>query len=270
MNAGRPITEEDFQAYVDHALDERRREEVEEYLSTHPDAARRVAAYTAQREALRAALAPIAEEPVPDHLNLARLVEARQHRQARSWLSGPGAGPWRNIAAAVALVLIGGAGGWSMHGITAGKASMNPESMLTQEAMDNYRVYAADAVRPVEMHAGEQEQLLRWVSQRLDRKVAVPDLSASGYRFMGGRLVATAHGPGAMFFYDDSSGNRIAMLVRPMKQDGDAPMTEHQKDDVGGVTWCNRGMGYSLVADASARALHPLADEARRQLRTKI
>ncbi|MEA1676615.1 anti-sigma factor [Nitrospirillum sp. BR 11163] len=266
MKAGRPITEEDFQAYVDHALDEQRRAEVEEYLSTRPDAARRVAAYTAQGEALRAALAPTAEEPVPDRLNLARLIEARQRRQARSWQSGP----WRNIAAAVALVLVGGAGGWSMHGMTVGKASMNPENMLTQEAMDNYRVYAADAVRPVEMHAGEQEQLLRWVSQRLDRKVAVPDLSASGYRFMGGRLVATAHGPGAMFFYDDSSGNRIAMLVRPMKHDGDAPMTEHQKDEVGGVTWCNRGMGYSLVADASAQALHPLADEARRQLRTKI
>jgi anti-sigma factor RsiW len=269
MNAGRPITEEDFQAYVDRALDDRRQAEVEEYLAAHPDAAQRVAAYATQREALRAALAPIAQEPVPDRLNLARLVEARQHRHAHSWLSGPGAGPWRNIAAAVALVLVGGAGGWSMHGM-AGKAPMNPENMLTQEAMDNYRVYAADAVRPVEMHAGEQEQLLRWVSNRLDRKVAVPDLSASGYRFMGGRLVATAHGPGAMFFYDDSSGNRIAMLVRPMKQDGDAPMTEHQKEDVGGVTWCKNGMGYSLVADASAQALHPLADEARRQLGAKI
>ncbi|MBB6250539.1 anti-sigma factor family protein [Nitrospirillum iridis] len=273
MSAGRPITEEDLQAYVDRALDAKRQAEVEEYLATHADAAERVAAYTAQRAALRATLAPVVEEPVPDRLNLARLIEARRHRHARAWLSGAGAAsgidPWRTIAAALALLLVGGAGGWSMHGMAA-KGAMTPVNMLTQEAMDNYRVYAADTVRPVEMRAGEQEQLLRWISKRLERPVAVPDLSASGYRFMGGRLVATAHGPGALFFYDDDSGNRIAMMVRPMKQDGDAPMTEHQKDTVGGVTWCNRGLGYSLVADASPQSLHPLADEARRQLKAKI
>ncbi|MDZ5647711.1 anti-sigma factor [Nitrospirillum sp. BR 11828] len=270
MTAGRPITEEDLHAYVDGALDARRQAEVEAYLSTHAEAAHRVAAYAGQRAALRAALAPIAEEPVPDRLNLAHLIEARRHERARSWLPAAGAGPWRSMAAALALVLVGGVGGWSMHGMTAGKAPMTPVAMLTQEAMDNYRVYAADTARPVEMTASEQEQLLRWVSQRLDRKVAVPDLSAAGYRFMGGRLVATPHGPGAMFFYDDSAGNRIAMLVRPMKLDGDAPMTEHRKDAVGGVTWANSGLGYSLVADAPPQALHPLADEARRQLRAKI
>ncbi|WP_044560523.1 hypothetical protein, partial [Azospirillum sp. B4] len=83
MNAGRPITEEDLQAYVDRALDAGRRAEVEEYLATHPDAAQRVTVYAAQREALRAALAPIVEEPVPDRLNLAHLIETRRDRRAR-------------------------------------------------------------------------------------------------------------------------------------------------------------------------------------------
>ncbi|MDE1147633.1 MAG: anti-sigma factor [Azospirillaceae bacterium] len=268
MNAGRPITEEDLQAYVDGALDAGRRAEIEDYLARHAEAAQRVATYTLQRAALREALAPIVDAPVPDSLNLARLIEARRDRQARAW-----AGPWRNLAAAVLLLVVGGAGGWSMHGMAA-KAPLSGVNALTQEAMDNYRVYAADSLRPVEMRAGEEQQLLQWVSKRLDRPVAVPDLSASGYRFMGGRLIATAHGAGAMFFYDDAGGNRIAMMVRPMTVDMDAPMSEHRQETagqmVGGVTWSNQGMGYSLVADAPPQALHPLADEARRQIRAKI
>jgi anti-sigma factor RsiW len=66
----------------------------------------------------------------------------------------------------------------------------------------------------------------------------VPDLTTSGYRLMGERLVATSHGPAAMFMYDDDRGSRIVVLTRPMSSaDQNAPMTPQLQGDIGGFAW---------------------------------
>jgi anti-sigma factor RsiW len=108
--------------------------------------------------------------------------------------------------------------------------------------------------------------LLQWISERLGRKVAIPDLAAAGYRFMGGRVVATAHGPAALFLYDDGRGGRLAVFSRPMAVDKNAPMAPLTKGSVHGYAWSQDGLGYSLVGEASANALHPIADDVRRQV----
>ena len=253
----RPITEEDLHAYVDDDLDAFRRSEVEAYLAQHLDAASRVSAFAEQRQALRSALAPFAEAPVPPELDLARIIAARR-RPARSI--------WRSAAAAVVLFAAGAAGGWFMHPPAEPASGI---SALAQEAAANYAVYAPDYMHPVELRAADRGELLRWVSQRLHRPIAAPDLSQSGYRFMGGRLVATAHGPAALFLYDDDHGTRLAMLIRPMADQRNTPMSLHAQGPVSGFAWADRGLGYSLVADASPQTLNPLADEARRQIDSK-
>ena len=103
---------------------------------------------------------------------------------------------------------------------------------LADEAAYTYQVYAADKGRPVEIKASDQADLIKWVSNRLRHTVSEPDLSASGYRFMGGRLVATAHGPAAMFMYDDDRGTRLVMLTRPMAVDQHSPMAQHSISQV--------------------------------------
>lgn len=249
-----PITEDDLHGYVDRVLAPERRAEVEAYLAEHPEVARRIAGYAVQRDGLRQALGPIAQEPVPPELSLARMIEARRRPSSRPWLA---------TAAAVLLLVIGGAGGWAWRGMAepprAGIAA------LAREGAENYEVYAADHSRAVELGAADRPQLVRWLSDRLQRPVAVPDLA--GYRFMGGRLVATPHGPAGLLMYDDDRGTRLAMLVRPMEIEGDTPMSEHSQGAVSGVTWADRGLGYTLVGDRPADVLHPLADEARRQIR---
>jgi anti-sigma factor RsiW len=85
---------------------------------------------------------------------------------------------------------------------------------------------------------------------------------------MGGRLFATEHGPAAMFMYDDDCGGRIVLLTRPMSRaDQNAPMTPQSRGDVGGLSWADDGVGYSLVGQAAAESLRPLANEVRRQAR---
>ncbi|WP_394822276.1 anti-sigma factor family protein [Pendulispora albinea] len=256
MNDRRPISEDDLHAYVDATLESVRRIEVEAYLELHPEVAHRVDGYVRQRQALREAFAPIAEEPVPSALDLPRLIEARRRAIVP---------PWRFAAAAVLLLAIGGAGGWFLRGRTAAVAGAGVAS-LAQEAADSYEVYGPDRVRPVEIHASDTAQLVAWISQRLQHPIAVPDLAPAGYRFMGGRLVATSHGPAGLFMYDDDRGTRLIMLVRPMAIEKNMPMSNHRRGSLSGIAWSKQGIGYSLVSPASDEVLHPLADEIRRQV----
>lgn len=251
----RPITEEDLHAYVDLALDEARKAEVEAYLERHPETARQVEGFRRQRNELREIFAPIAEEPTPPEHNLARMIAERRR---------PALGPWRGAAAAALLLCVGAAGGWSM------RAGLEPPTegvaALAREAQDSYAVFAPDPTRPVEIAGDNRAELVAWVSQRLGRRVAPPDLSASGYRLLGGRLAPTPHGPAALFVYEDADGVRLALLTRQMAVDRDAPMSPHARDGVAGFTWARDGLGFSLVGPASPEILHPLADEARRQI----
>ena len=251
----RPITEDDLHAYVDRVLEPERQAEVATYLAEHPDVARRISAFSDQRNLLRAALAPIADEPLPPQLNLSRMIESRRRRLPVWW-----------AVAAMLMLSLGGVGGWVIRGSL--QASPVGLAALAQEAADSYKVYAPDRVRPVEMRATDSAQLVQWVSNRLKQPVTLPDLTGSGYRLMGGRLIATSHGPAAMFMYDDDRGDRLVVLTRPMKSEQSAPMAPHSGGDVSGFAWADGGMGYSLVGQAAAEALKPIANEVRRQART--
>ncbi len=252
---GRPITEDDLHAYVDRALGSARHAEVAIYLGSHPDAAQRVEGFSNQRDMLRAALAPVAGEPIPPQLNLARIIGARRRRRAPTW----------SAAAAAILLCIGGLSGWWLRGISL--PASEGVAALAQEAADTYTVYAPDHVQPVEMRASDRTKFVDWVSQRIHRSVIVPDLTASGYRLMGGRLVATSHGPAVMFMYDDDHGTRLVMLTRPMAADQNAPMSLHSHGAVAGFSWADGGMGYSLVGASSPDRLRPIANEVRRKAR---
>lgn len=250
----RPITEDDLHAYVDGILEPERQTEVAAYLEGHPDMARRVAAFSEQRDLLRKALAPVADEPLPPQLNLSRMIERRPRRSPVWW-----------AIAAMLMLSIGGIGGWVMRGSLQAPGGL---AALAQEAAYSYHVYAPDRVRPVEMRASDSAQLVQWVSNRLKQPVKLPDLTDSGYRLMGGRLIATPHGPAAMFMYDDDHGDRLVLLTRPMISDQNAPMAPHSGGDVSGFAWADDGMGYSVVGQAAAESLRPIANEVRKQLRT--
>jgi anti-sigma factor RsiW len=253
--SGRPITEDDLHAYVDRALDFVRHAEVATYLASHPDVAERVEGFSRQREMLRSALAPIAEEPIPPQLNLLRILEARRKYRASAW----------RMAAAAVILCIGGFGGWWLRGMEL--SASDGIAALAQEAANTYSVYAMDHVQPVEMGASDQLRFADWVSQRLHEPVKVPDLSSSGYRLMGGRLVATSRGPAAMLMYDDDRGTRLVILTRPMVSDQNAPMLLRSRGTVNGFTWADGGIGYSLVGATAPDILRPIANEVRRKVR---
>jgi anti-sigma factor RsiW len=256
VTSSHPITEDDLHGFVDQQLDNARRSEVQTYLDTHPEIAARIATFGRHREAVRAAAAPIADEPIPPQLNLRHVMEGRRRSQAWSW---------RSMAASVLLLVVGGAGGWALRDTAAERSETRGITALAQEARYAFDVYGVDPSHPVEFGATDKAQLVSWIASRIGRTISVPDLTASGYAFMGGRLVATPHGAAGLLMYSNGPGQRLVMLVRPMAIDKDTRMSEHSFGDIRGFTWASKGTGFSLVGPAPADLLHPIADEVRRQ-----
>lgn len=254
-----PITEDDLNGFVDGTLTPERRAEVSAYLDAHPHIGRRIAVYGEQRDMLRDAFAPVMDEPVPTELDLSRMIEERR-------LPRP-APRWAIAAAAVLLLSVGAAGGWSLRDLRS--PTSEGVQALAREAAASYATYVPDQVRPVEIRASDRDALAAWTAKRIGRPIGIPDLTAAGYRLMGGRVVPTEHGPAALFMFDDDRGTRLVMLARPMKADPALPMSPHTDGALNGFAWADDGLGYSLVGAVAPDRLHPLADELRRQIRSE-
>jgi len=172
--------------------------------------------------------------------------------------------PWLLRAAASVLLFAGGiGGGWLLRGMD-GAGGLRA---LGHDAIASYSVYAPDRLRPVEIRAQEQALLAAWAHERTGRPLAVPQLAAAGYRFMGGRVLANPQGAAVLLMYDDDRGTRLVLLAQPMPGTGNSTMAAVATGGVHGWAWSEHGMGYSLVGAAPPAALHPLAREIRQQIR---
>jgi anti-sigma factor RsiW len=235
-----PIPEEDLHAYVDGQLDPSGRAAVERYLAADPEEAQRISAYSAQREALRAALASRAAGPLPPELDLSRLIEARLTRRQASW---------RPAVATVLLLALGGASGWLLNADPFASRNTLAMSVLQQQALATHVVYAADRRHPIEVGASEREHLAQWLSNRLARRVAPPDLSVIGYHLIGGRLLATERGSAAaLFMYENDAHTRLSVVLRPMAPELRSPQKERTSGAVNLCAWIENGIGYAVVA----------------------
>lgn len=247
------IADEELQAYVDGRLAPDRAAEVERHLAEHPEKARQVAAWRAHRDALRAVFAGATAEPIPPTLTLAHLLETRLQRRASFW----------PIAAGVVLALgIGAAGGWYFSAGREPDRTQLAVSLLEQQALASHDVYAADRRHPIEVPADQSEHLAQWLSNRLHRTVAAPDLASAGYRLLGGRLLATEHaGPAALFMYENAQHDRLSVVMRPMASELAAARIDESHGAVNLCAWIDRGIGYAIVAAAPDATLDAIARE---------
>ena len=239
----RPIGEDDLQAYVDDSLSAERHALVGEFLRLHPDAAARVYAYREQRDQLDALLAFKADEPIPARLRVGHVAAAR-----------PGMIRYRPLfrAAALALVclLAGGTGGWFFRDFTATDSAHDitvaSEMAMAEDAMSAHRTFVVEVAHPVEVTAANEGHLVQWLSKRLGRPLIAPNLSAQGFRLMGGRLLPVEQSAGAaQFMYDDDAGNRLTLYVRA-GESGETGFRIAQQGGVMAFYWIDAGLGYVI------------------------
>jgi anti-sigma factor RsiW len=251
-----PIGEDDLQLHVDGRLPDDRRAVVEAYLAGEPEVRVRVERERRQRQALAEALRWKAEEPIPARLRLVHLG-AERHRRA--------AGRLRVAAAAAGLFLLGCGSGWLLaRGWPAAPAAV-PVAAVSGEAVAAYRTYVVEVAHPVEVGSDNEQHLMAWLSKRLGRRLAAPDLSAFGYTLMGGRLLPAGTGAAAQLMYQTPMGARLTLYI----QGADGGETAFQFFEAGGaatLAWRDAGYGFAVTAPLPRAALTPIAEAVYRRL----
>ena len=254
---GAPVGDDDLAALVDGRLSPERRVAVEAWLGDHPEAAARVEAERAHRDELRARLAFKAAEPIPSRLRVANIRAGRRER-ASSRL--------RAIASAVALVAVGGLGGWVAKDLFEAGPGAGPSPVaFVSDAVGAYRTFVVEVAHPVEVRAGDEAHLVAWLSKRVGKPMKAPDLTGFGFRLMGGRVLPAGAGAAAMLMYDDDAGTRLTVYVRADKG-AETAFQFMREDEVGTFTWLDRGFGFAVSAKTDRDRLLPIAEAVYRDL----
>jgi anti-sigma factor RsiW len=247
-----PIGDDELMAYVDGRLLPGRAEAVGVYLAAHPEIRERLSHYADQRHALRAAFGDPAGRPIPTRLRLTRLIAERQRRRRRRFAE---------VAAAIFLTALGGLGGWTARDLMfpQGAPGLPPGvGAIMADALAAHRTFAVEVRHPVEVDASQEAHLVQWLSKRLDRPLVVPDLAATGYRLMGGRLLPAESGPAAQLMYENGTGDRLTVYVRPGVA-GEESSYHHDKN-VGAFYRADEGLGCVIVGDTDQGGLSRAAE----------
>jgi len=235
MSVPSGIPDEELHAYADEQLPNERSQAVAAAIARDPALALRVAEIRRQNALLRDAFDPWLAEPVPPHLLAA--ASPRAPRRVPRWLPAS--------AAIAASVLIGVAVGWYGRGEVL-ELGGTPVSFPRQAAL-THAIYAADANRPVEIWASEEQRLVTWLSKRLGFALRAPDLNGIGFALVGGRLVAGNEQPGALFMYENADHQRISLLVRKDgSASGETAFRYAVEDGVGVFYWIDDACGYAI------------------------
>ncbi|NKB55395.1 MAG: anti-sigma factor [Alphaproteobacteria bacterium] len=252
-----PITEAELQAYVDDALDADARARVEDWLAEHPDDAQRVADYADQVQSLRQAYDPVLDEPIPSRMT----ANTGQRRTSRLLPS------WRQLAAAVVLLAVGGAGGWVLRDVWTGfgKDGLN----VAQIAISAHSIYVAEKRHAVEVEAKQEKHLVAWLSKRLGQPIKAPSLLTLGYRLVGGRLLPDDGKPAAHFMYEDEQGKRLTVYVRRNIQSRETAFQFVSDKGVSAFYWIDEDFAYALVGTLNRDGLHEAAKIIHRDLASK-
>lgn len=241
------VVEADLHAYVDGAVTEDARVEIETWLASHPEDAERVRAYAEQNAMLRALHSHVLDEPVPAALLATRSV-----------------GWWR-YAAAAGIFAIGLGSGWLTRGMVIVPQIVSPS--LARQAAIAHAVYAPEVRHPVEVGGNEEEHLVRWLSKRLGTELKAPRLTPLGYELVGGRLLSGSQGPVAQFMYQDGRGQRLTLYVsRQRGEPRDTAFRFSQEDRVSVFYWVDGNFGYALSGEMRREQLLKVADVVYKQL----
>lgn len=252
------ITEADLVAFADERLDPARRAAVEAWIADHPDDRRKVETWRSQTTMLRAALDPIAAEPVPAALTVA--LSPRAPRRHPSW-TGPA------LAASLALAIGLGTGwylgnaGWPASGIDEDRAEF-----IAVEGYRAHKLYTREVRHPVEVGANEETHLVTWLSKRIEAPLAAPDLTGEGLKLLGGRLIPVDGEPAAQLMYETEAGDRYTLFAA--RADGAPPMAFHFEEwgEIGCFYWVEGDVGYALNGPNDRDRLMTIATEVYEQL----
>jgi anti-sigma factor RsiW len=251
----RSIGESDLHAYVDGELNHEGRAEVEAHLSNNAEDAAKVAAFRAQNAALKAALDPVLQEPLPKRLSLEFLSPSVRGQRANHRMAMAA-----SVAFAVGILLGGGGTRLIDHRLMPASVSNDAGATVARAAVEAHRVFGPEVLHPVEVRGADEQHLLQWLSKRLGYPMALPDLKGEGFSLVGGRLLSGNQGPAAFFMFESLDGTRLTLYCGRMKPVQDSAFRYTETDGVGTVYWTADNIGFAVTGSLERVVLQRLAE----------
>ena len=229
-----PPSERDLHAYVDDQLLESDRRALEHWLAAHPEVAAQVQAWQQDAQFLRASLSGALQQPANPELDPA-LIRRRIKQQSRRH--------WASAAVLLIAVSLGGIGGWQ-----ARQATQRPMLPMA-DAMQAFRLFAQDGIMPADYNTQGSGNMQAWLDRYFNQAHRLPDLSASGFMPVSGRLLTTESGAAAMVVYEDRQGHKISFYIRPPGPENTfLPRGSRRADGLQAEYWSGAGYNYAMVS----------------------
>lgn len=242
-------SETQIHAYVDGQLDDTERMRLEHWLDQHPARAKEIRGWQHDAQQLRAAYGGF---PTSAHRRTFDLMAIRLRRanRRRTRLA---------ITAALVLALgIGVAGGWQARRLAAPVATAP-----MADALQAYRMFAADRHLHLDVTQHEPGQLQAWLGKHFPNAPRLPQLSSAGFHPVGARLLATGSGPAAMVLYENAQGGAISFYIRPPSPArGVLPRGQRRDGQLVATYWSGSGYNYALVSPANTADVQAIHDAA--------
>ena len=253
MSTELPTDLRDLHAYVDAQLPAAEQQRIEALLRRNPEAEARVNDYRSLSTALNNLYGPILNEPVPRRLRTPALRP--RWRDTLGNLR-----TMRNLAAGLLLAVGGGFAGWQFHQAPVSLSSAGTH--VLHEAATAYAVYTPEVRHPVEVNADHEQHLLAWLTKRLAARVTAPSLTSFGFALLGGRLLATEDGPGALLMYENNEGRRVVLYMCPNDLDGRSTSFRFgQKEGVSVFYWFDGPFSIAVAAELERPELQVIAEQ---------
>lgn len=244
MNFATPITDADFQAYVDGQLSKARYKQVDLWLDENPAAIHELYDYQAINLGLHTLYDDILAEPIPERMQLRSV--SRWHRRA---------------AAVVAWVCLCALLYWGYTPSSLTGPQQRLQEQLVKPASFAHYIYSSDLQRPVEISATEERNLTNYLSDRLHTEVAAPNLSSEGYELIGGRLLPSTNRMAAQFMYSNQKGERITLYLRRITTISLEPEFRFIKqNNINTLYWLEKEFGYAISGQLEKQELIKIAE----------
>jgi anti-sigma factor RsiW len=232
-----PVIEEELHAYLDGELPDARRSAVEAYLREHPDAARRLESYRADGEAIAR---------IFSHVGSA--IPARRSSGAISW-GFFSAIPWRQAAAAVLLLALGGVAGW------LGRERVDGTDLqrLAHQAASAHLILDGPGVQT--LATSSLDELSRMMSSALGIRTQLRDPSASGYRIVGARIVPQAKGRAVQLVMRGPANETITFYFEGRPGAKESPFRRIAGDGVTTLVWEDDDLACAITGTLEPQKL---------------
>lgn len=248
-----PASEEELHAFIDGQLPIERRADVAAWLAENPEQAAMVAAWRAQAEGIRARYGAVADEPVPERLQIENVLRLTG-KVSRKWLA-------MAAVAATLTFVVGSSVGWFARGASAAApATQTDFNVLARDAIHAHKLYVVEVTHPVEVPATQLAHMQRWLTKRVGYEQRIPDLQSIGLRLVGGRLLPGATGYAAAFYmYENAAGERFTVYCAKADLPDSSLQFRQGRGQFSAVLWADDEVAYVVTGESDREKLEDVS-----------